>query len=254
MATRGNSMDSEVWVAVIDDDLGFSESLVRLIESEGYRVIPFSSAADFLAYDRSEHIECAIVDLRMPGLSGIELQQRISEMLPDVSVVFLTGHGEIQHSVHAMKAGAVDFLEKPVTDAALFSAIRQAMERSQAKKMARDQFGSLRAKIHLLTQREREVFALVAAGLLNKQIAFKLGTSERTVKAHRRQVMNKLHAESLADLVRIADRLGIELISQRERDELSGRTFAEDQCAPLPREQDPPARLGPKSFSRNDHL
>jgi FixJ family two-component response regulator len=246
-------MDSKLLVAVIDDDPSFRDSLVRIIQSEGYRVIQFSSAADFLAYNRSEHIECAIVDLRMPGLSGIELQQRISEILPHVSVVFLTGHGDIQHSVDAMKAGAIDFLEKPVSDDALFSAIRQAIERSQAAKMARDQFGSLRAKFDLLTRREREVFALVAAGLLNKQIAFKLGTSERTIKAHRRQVMVKLDAEALADLVRIADWLGIDLISKQERDELSGRVFAEDQRAPLPREQNPPTRLRRKAFSR-DHL
>jgi FixJ family two-component response regulator len=247
-------MDSEVRVAVVDDDPSFRESLVRLIESEGYRVIQFSSAADFLAHNRSESIECAIVDLLMPGLSGIELQQRIGEMLPHVSVVFLTGHAEIQHSVHAMKAGAVDFLEKPVTDAALFSAIHQAIERSQAAKVKRDDIASLRAKFQLLTHREREVFALVVAGLLNKQIAFKLGTSERTIKAHRRQAMIKLDAESVAELVRVADRLGIELISKQERDELSGRAFVEDQRAPLAIERNPPTRRRNKAFSRNDHL
>jgi FixJ family two-component response regulator len=247
-------MDSEVRVAVIDDDPGFRESLVRLIESEGYRVIQFSSAADFLAYDRSESIECAIVDLRMPGLSGIELQQRIGEMLPHVSVVFLTGHAEVQHSVHAMKAGAVDFLEKPVSDAALFWAIRQAIERSQAAKVERNEIGSLQAKFQLLTQREREVFALVAAGLLNKQIAFKLGTSERTIKAHRRQAMVKLAAESVAELIRIADRLGIELISKQELDELSGRGFPQDQRAPLAAERNLRTRPRHKSFSRNRAL
>lgn len=219
-------MDSRVLVAVIDDDTAFRESLVRLVKSEGYQVIQFASADGFLADRVHEQLACAIVDLRMPGLSGIELQQRITQMLPHVGVVFLTGHAGIQDSVHAMKGGAVDFLEKPVSEMELFAAIRHAVARSQATKRELDQSSAFQGKYERLTKREREVFRLVAAGLLNKQIAYTLGTAERTIKAHRGRVMEKLGAESLADLVRIADHLGIETLSKEHREEISGRRFA----------------------------
>lgn len=219
-------MDSKVLVAVIDDDAAFRESLVRLIKSEGYQVIQFASADSFLADRVHEQLACTIVDLRMPGLSGIELQQRITQMLPHVGVVFLTGQAGIHDSVDAMKGGAVDFLEKPVSEAELFAAVRQAIARSQIAKRELDQLSALRGKYELLTRREREVFKFVAAGLLNKQIAFELGTAERTIKAHRSRVMEKLGAESLAHLVRIADQLGIEIVSREQREEISGRRFA----------------------------
>src|SRR5262249_7376885 len=158
-------------------------------KSEGYQVVQFASADDFLAERGCHQVGCAIVDLRMPGLSGLELQQRIKEMLPHVSVVFLTGHAGIPDSVHAMKAGAVDFFEKPVPEEQLFAAMTRAIERTQAAKRELNELEVLHDKYQLLTPREREVFALVSVGLLNKQIAFKLGTTERTIKAHRRQVM-----------------------------------------------------------------
>jgi FixJ family two-component response regulator len=218
-------MDSSVVVAVIDDDTAFRESLVRLIKSEDYEVIQFASADEFLTNQASQKIDCAIVDVRMPSLSGLELQQRIKERLPHVSVVFLTGHARIPDSVHAMKAGAVDFLEKPVAEEELFAAIRRAIKRTQAAESERNELEALQRKYQRLTRREREVFALVTAGLLNKQIAYKLGATERTIKAHRRQVMEKLEAESLAHLVRIADQLGIEPLSNEQRKEISGRIF-----------------------------
>jgi FixJ family two-component response regulator len=219
-------VDSSVKVAVIDDDAAFRQSLVRLLKSNGYYVIQFASADNFLAERPDEQLACAIVDLRMPGLGGIELQQRIKQIFPHVRIVFHTGQAEIQDSVAAMKAGAVDFLEKPVAEAKLLAAIRSAVERSQAAKFQLDHLAALQNKYQSLTRREREVFALVTAGLLNKQIAYKLGTTERTIKAHRRQVMEKLEAESLAHLVRIADQLGIKPMNQEEREQIAGRRFA----------------------------
>jgi FixJ family two-component response regulator len=242
-------VNSNFTVAVIDDDASFRGSLVRLLKSEGFQVIPFASADDFLADRASEQLVCAIIDLRMPGLSGLELQQRIKEMLPHVSVVFLTGHAGVPDSVDAMKAGAVDFLEKPVMDEELFTAIRRAIKRTQAAKLERSDLEALQGKYQLLTPREREVFALVTAGLLNKQIAFKLGATERTIKAHRRQVMEKLDAESLAHLVRIADQLGIEPINKEQREEISGRRFTPAQNAP-PAKQSPSHPVHEKSRAR----
>jgi FixJ family two-component response regulator len=218
-------MQSGVKVAIVDDDAPFRESLARLIESEGYEVIQFASADAFLNDGASEQLACVVIDVRMPGLSGVGLQQQIKQILPHIAVIFLTGYGEVPDSVQAMKAGAIDFLEKPVAEAELFAAIRRAAKKTQAAKLERDEFAALQCKYRLLTPREREVFALVTAGLLNKQIAYKLGSSERTVKAHRRQAMDKLHADSLADLVRIADKLGIEKIGKEQREELSGRRF-----------------------------
>jgi FixJ family two-component response regulator len=242
-------MNSSAVVAVIDDDNSFRESLARLVKSEGYQVIQFASANDFLADRAYQQLACAIIDLRMPGLSGIELQRQITQMLPHVAVIFLTGHAVIADSVHAMKAGAVDFLEKPVAEEELFAALTRAIKRTQAAKLERDEFEALQRKYQLLTPREREVFVLVTAGLLNKQIAYKLGATERTIKAHRRQVMEKLDAESLAHLVRIADQLGIEPISKEEREEISGRRFAPTDEAMLSK-QPPPRPLLEKSRAR----
>jgi FixJ family two-component response regulator len=219
-------MASSVKVAVIDDDAAFRQSLVRLLKSDGYQIIQFVSADHFMAERHDEQLACAIVDLRMPGLGGIELQQKIKQMLPHVGVVFLTGQAEIQDSVNAMKAGAIDFLEKPAAEAELLAAIRSAIERSEDTKFKLNHRAGLQSQYQLLTRREREIFALVTAGLLNKQIAYKLGTTERTIKAHRRQVMEKLEAESLAHLVRIADQLAVKPISQEEREQIAGRHFS----------------------------
>jgi FixJ family two-component response regulator len=216
-------MEPRVTLAIIDDDASFRDSLARLIKSEGYHVIHFASADDFLADPVHEQVDCAVIDIQMPGVGGLELQRRINEASPYVSVVFLTGHAGIPESVRAMKAGAVDFLEKPIAEEALFEAIRHAIERNHAAKAARNELSVLERKYRLLTPREREVFALVTAGLLNKQIAFELGATERTIKAHRRHVMDKLEAESLAHLVRIADHLGVERLNKEQRDIISAR-------------------------------
>jgi FixJ family two-component response regulator len=216
-------MEPRPTLAIIDDDASFRDSLARVVKLEGYRVIHFASADDFLADPVHEQVDCALLDIQMPGLDGLELQKQINEVSPHVSIVFLTGHAGIPESVHAMKAGAVDFLEKPIAEKALFAAIRHGIERNYTAKAARNELSVLERKYRLLTPREREVFALGAAGLLNKQIAFGLGTTERTIKAHRRHVMDKFEAESLAHLVRIADRLGIERISKEQRDIISGR-------------------------------
>jgi FixJ family two-component response regulator len=201
----------------------FRQALARLVKSEGYEVIQFASGRDFLADQASAQLDCAIVDLQMPELSGLEFQQQINQVLPEIALVFLSGHAEVPDSVHAMKAGAIDFLEKPVAEHDLFRAIRSAIGRSEAAKFRQNELIALQRKYQQLTPRERQVFALVTAGLLNKQVAYKLGATERTIKAHRRQVMDKLEAESLAHLVRIADRLGIQTISREQREELSGR-------------------------------
>ncbi|MBV8773449.1 MAG: response regulator transcription factor [Deltaproteobacteria bacterium] len=190
---------------------------------------------------------CTIIDLRMPGVNGLELQARIKDQLPHLAVVFLTGQAEIPDSVHAMKAGALDFLQKPLAEQELFAAIRHAVERTRVAQSARDDLQVLHRKYQMLTAREREVFALVTGGLLNKQIAFNMGAAERTIKAHRRHVMEKLDADSLTDLVRIADQLGIERISKERRAAISGRRFVfpGEVVVSKPR---------PRSSSSADHL
>lgn len=196
-------------VAVIDDDKAIRRALARLIRSAGFEAFTFSSAPEFLAAPDAEGVGCAVIDLRMPGLSGLELQEEINRRLPHLSVVFLTGHGDVPSSVRAMKAGAVDFLEKPVAEEALLTAVRRAIERSHEMKTSGAELEELQRRYRLLTPREREVFALVTAGFLNKQIGFDLGPSEKTIKVHRAHAMGKMEAKSLADLVRMAGRLGI---------------------------------------------
>ena len=216
-------MDRPELVAVIDDDEMFRQSLARLVKSEGYNVAEFASAEAFLRDSAQVPIDCAIVDVQMPGLGGLHLQRQINESRWPLAVIFLSGCAGIPDSVQAMKAGAIDFLQKPVAGEELFAAIRSAMERVRTARTHSETLAELRQKHALLTPREGEVFGLVTAGLLNKQIAFKLGTTERTIKAHRRRVMDKLEAESLAQLVRIADQIGVAHISKAQRDEISGR-------------------------------
>lgn len=160
---------------------------------------------------------CAIIDLWMPDLNGLALQEELDRKLPHLAVVFVSGNGDIPSSVHAMKAGAVDFLEKPVSGEALLKAVRLAIERTGAMKAARQEVDALRQRYRTLTPREREVFALITAGLLNKQAGAELGTSEKTIKVHRARVMEKMDAGSLADLVRMAQRLHIDRTHQRSR-------------------------------------
>jgi FixJ family two-component response regulator len=215
-------MPDRITVAVIDDDKSFRESLALLVKAAAMKVTTFATASDFLGDPIRESVDCAVVDLRMPGLGGLELQEEINRIAPHVSIVFLTGHGKISSSVRAMKAGAVDFLEKPVVEADLMAAIRRAAQRTRAQKDSDSELGKLRQRYRRLTPREREVFMLVTAGLLNKQIGFELGTTESTIKVHRGRVMEKMEAVSLADLVRMADRLGIERVSEVRRDAAMG--------------------------------
>ena len=196
-------------VFVVDDDAAMRRSLENLIRSVGLRVAAFASAQEFLRSDRPEVPGCLVLDVRLPGLSGLDLQRRMAEADLDIPIVFITGHGDIPMSVRAMKDGAVEFLTKPFRDQDLLDAVHQALERARAASAQRADIEALRARYRSLTPREREVMALVVAGLPNKQVGSKLGTSETTVKIQRHQVMEKLGAGSLAELVRMADRLGI---------------------------------------------
>src|SRR6516165_4217462 len=201
--------ETDAMVFVVDDDAPMRESLKNLIRSVGLRVELFSSAQEFLRSKRLDLPSCLVLDVRMPGLSGLDLQKRTTEAGLEIPIIFITGHGDIPMSVRAMKAGAVEFLTKPFRDQDLLDAIQQALERSQKARDQRAAIDELRNRFALLTPREREVMARVVAGLLNKQIGAELGTSETTVKIHRHQVMEKMRAGSLPELVRMADRLGI---------------------------------------------
>jgi FixJ family two-component response regulator len=200
---------AEAMVFVVDDDVGTRESLKNLIRSVGLRVEAFASAQDFLRSTRPDVPGCLVLDVRLPGLSGLDLQKRMAEVELEIPIVFITGHGDIPMSVRAMKAGAVEFLTKPFRDQELLDAIQQALERDRNTREQRAEIEDLRSRYRLLTPREREVMALVVTGLLNKQIAGELGTSEASVKVHRQHVMEKMRAGSLAALVRMADRVGV---------------------------------------------
>ena len=209
--TRGEAAPpaAEAMVFVVDDDVGTRESLKNLIRSVGLRVEAFASAQDFLRSTRPDVPGCLVLDVRLPGLSGLDLQKRMAEAELAIPIVFISGHGDIPMSVRAMKAGAVEFLTKPFRDQDVLDAIQQALERDRNAREQRAEIGELRSRYRLLTPREREVMALVVTGLLNKQIAGELGTSEASVKVHRQHVMEKMRAGSLAALVRMADRVGI---------------------------------------------
>jgi len=196
-------------VAVVDDDEAIRKSLLRLIASAGTEVQAFMTAREFLQSSQAEVISCVVSDLRMPGINGLQLQQALQSRYPFLSMVFITGYGDIPASVSAMKAGAVDFLEKPVKGKVLLEAISRGIERSDKMRTDAAEVDRLKARYGRLTPREREVFALVAAGLLNKQVAAELGAAEKTIKQHRGSVMRKIEAESLADLVLMAERLGV---------------------------------------------
>jgi FixJ family two-component response regulator len=194
-------------VFVVDDDISVRESLELLIRNEGWQPETFASAQDFLDRPRIFAPSCLVLDVSLPGLNGLELQKRVAVERSDMPIIFITGHGDVAMTVQAMKAGAVEFLTKPFGDTALLSAIRQSLKRSSAALADEAEMQVLRACYASLTQREQEVMALVVCGLLNKQVGGELGISEITVKAHRGQVMRKMKADSLVNLVKIAERL-----------------------------------------------
>jgi FixJ family two-component response regulator len=197
-------------VFLVDDDPSVRRALARLIKSAGHQVHTFASAREFLGTEAGgEQAACLVLDVRMPGLTGIDLQRQLQILNRNVPIVFITGHGDIPMSVQAMKAGAVDFLPKPVRDTDLLRAIKQALTRAVHDRTERNELEDIQRRVEKLTPREREVMALVVSGLLNKQIAFELGTVEKTIKVHRARVMEKMQAESLADLVRLAEKAGI---------------------------------------------
>jgi len=200
-------------VFIVDDDISVRESLELLIGTQGWRAETFSSAKEFLDRSRPLVPSCLVLDLSLPGLDGLELQKRIAVDRPDLPIVFITGYGDVPKTVQAMKAGAVEFLTKPFADEVLLNAVRQALERSRVALAQDAKMQELRSCYASLTPRERQVMALVVSGLLNKQVGGELGISEITVKAHRGQVMQKMKAGSIADLVKMAERLRLPALS-----------------------------------------
>ena len=200
-------------VYVVDDDVSVRESLELLLRTAGWRPELFASAQAFLSHPRAAVPSCLVLDVTLPGLNGLELQQQLGDRA-DMPIIFITGYGDIPMTVRAMKAGAVEFLTKPFQDDVLLAAIESAIERSRAALRLAAELRALRSDYESLTPREREVMALVVAGLLNKQVGGELGISEITVKAHRGQVMRKMKADSLPDLVTMAALLGLQPVSK----------------------------------------
>ena len=195
-------------VFIVDDDTSVRKALRRLVKSIGLNVETFDSAQAFLKREPDDGPACLVLDIRMPGMSGIELQEQSIRAGLNIPIIFITGHGNIPMSVKAMKAGAVDFIEKPFEDQKLLDAINIAIKNNETFRMEQAEIKDLHRRVNLLTPREHEVFILVVSGMLNKQIAFDLGLSEKTVKVHRARVMEKMKAKSLADLVRMAEKAG----------------------------------------------
>jgi len=196
-------------VNIVDDDPSVRKGLARLVKTAGYRVEVFESAGEFLARPPQEDPCCLILDVRMPGLTGLELQEALATAGRQMSIVFISGHGDVVGSVRAMKGGAIDFLTKPVDARELLGAIERAVAKASTAQREHVRAMDLQGRLETLTVREAQVFALVVTGMLNKQIAAELGIVEKTVKVHRARVMEKMRAGSLAELVRLADQAGI---------------------------------------------
>jgi FixJ family two-component response regulator len=196
-------------VFVVDDDKLFRSSTERLVRLAGFNVQSFTSARDFLKNSRPEGPACLVLDVKMPGLSGMDLQRELTKSGIDIPIIFITGHGDIPTSVRAMKAGAVEFLTKPFRSRALLDAIRAAIERNRSTLLKQSEIRELGERYEQLTPREREVMKLIVDGLLNKEVAAKLSTTEATIKFHRAHIMQKMRANSLVELNRMADKLDI---------------------------------------------
>jgi len=205
----GEAIDTQSVVYVIDDDVGMREALKSLLGSVGLRVEVFGAASEFLGKKLPDAAVCLVVDVRLPGLSGLDFQVELTKANIDAPIIFITGHGDIAMTVKAMKAGAVEFLAKPFRDQDLLDAVKLALEKDKARRHSRKMTAGIRSLYESLTPREQQVIALVTAGLMNKQVAAEMGVSEITVKVHRGNAMRKMKAGSLADLIRMADVLGI---------------------------------------------
>jgi FixJ family two-component response regulator len=199
----------EATVYVVDDDEDVREGLKSIFSSVGLRVETFATTAGFLGSKLADEANCLVLDVRLPGLSGLDFQTELAKLNIDIPIIFVSGHGDIPMTVKAMKAGAVEFLTKPIREQDLLDAVRVALDRDQARRHQNSNDDDLRARYNALTHREQQVMRLVCAGLMNKQSAAEIGVSEITVKVHRHNVMKKLGARSLADLVRMAERLSL---------------------------------------------